>query len=73
MGFIDEIKVRARQNMKTIVLPETEDRRVLEAAAITLAEGNANIILVGTDEEIDKNAEGLDISKATRINPHTTA
>ena len=72
MGFIDEIKVRARQNMKTIVLPETEDRRVLEAAAITLAEGNANIILVGTDEEIDKNAEGLDISKATRINPHTT-
>lgn len=72
MGFIDEIKVRARQNMKTIVLPETEDRRVLEAAAITLAEGNANIILVGTDEEIDKNAEGLDISKASRINPHTT-
>ena len=46
MGFIDDIKVRARQNMKTIVLPETEDRRVLEAAAITLAEGNANIILV---------------------------
>ena len=72
MGFIDEIKARARQNMKTIVLPETEDRRVLEAAAITLAEGNANIILVGTDEEIDKNAEGLDISKAARINPHTT-
>ena len=72
MGFIDEIKVRARQNMKTIVLPETEDRRVLEAAAITLAEGNANIILVGSDEEISKNADGLDLSKAARINPHTT-
>lgn len=72
MGFIDEIKVRARQNIKTIVLPETEDRRVLEAAAITLKEGNANIILVGSDEEIAKNADGLDLSGATRINPHTT-
>ena len=72
MGFIDDIKVRARQNMKTIVLPETEDRRVLEAAAITLAEGNANIILVGSDEEINKNAEGLDLSKASRIDPKTT-
>ena len=72
MGFIDDIKVRARQNMKTIVLPETEDRRVLEAAAITLKEGNANIILVGSDEEIDKNADGLDLAGATRINPHTT-
>lgn len=73
MGFIDQIKVRARQNVKTIVLPETEDRRTLEAAAVTLAEGNANIILVGTDEEIEKNAKGLDISKAVRINPHTTS
>lgn len=72
MGFIDGIKVRARQNLKTIVLPETEDRRTLEAAATTLAEGNAHIILVGTDEEIEKNAEGLDISGAQRINPHTT-
>lgn len=72
MGFIDDIKVRARQNVKTIVLPETEDRRTLEAAAATLAEGNANIILVGTEEEIEKNAAGLDISGAKRINPHTT-
>lgn len=72
MGFIDDIKVRARQNVKTIVLPETEDRRTLEAAAITLREGNANVILVGTDEEIEKNSEGLDISGAGRINPHTT-
>ncbi len=72
MGFIDDIKARARKDVKTIVLPETEDRRVLEAAAITLKEGNANIVLVGSDEEIEKNAQGLDISKAKRINPHTT-
>ena len=33
MGFIDVIKERASANKKTIVLPETEDRRTLEAAA----------------------------------------
>ena len=32
MGFIDVIKNRAKANVKTIVLPETEDMRTLEAA-----------------------------------------
>ena len=32
MGFIETIKERAKQNKKTIVLPETSDRRTLEAA-----------------------------------------
>ena len=56
MSFIEGIKARAKQNLKTIVLPETEDRRVMEAAAITLKEGTANIVLVGSDEEIEKTA-----------------
>ena len=30
MGFIDVLKDRARANVKTIVLPETEDMRTLE-------------------------------------------
>ncbi|MDD5935400.1 MAG: phosphate acetyltransferase [Clostridiales bacterium] len=72
MGFIDDIKVRARQNMKTIVLPESMDRRTFEAAAKTLAEGNANLVIIGTEEEVKKNSEGLDISKATIVNPHTS-
>lgn len=72
MGFIDDIKVRARQNMKTIVLPESMDRRTFEAAAKTLAEGNANLVIVGTQEEIKKNSEGLDISKATIVDPNTS-
>ncbi len=72
MSFIEGIKERARKDLKTIVLPETEDRRVMEAAAITLKEGNAKIVLVGSDEEIDKTAEGLDISKAMRIDPKKT-
>lgn len=72
MGFIDVIKERARNNMKTIVLPETSDRRVLEAAHTVLAEGVAKIVLIGNSEEIAKNAQGLDLSKATVVDPNNT-
>ena len=69
MSFIDDIKVRARSNIKKIVLPEAEDRRVLEAAATTLKERNAEIVLLGAKADIDKLGEGLDLSGATIINP----
>ena len=48
MGFIDVLKKRAASSKKTIVLPETEDRRTYEAAAQILKEGFANIVLVGS-------------------------
>ena len=72
MGFIDDIKLRAKQNKKTIVLPETWDRRTLEAANTVLAEGIADIVLVGNEEEIKKKAEGLDLSKASFVDPLNT-
>ena len=72
MGFIDDIKERAKQNMKTIVLPESDDRRTLEAASKILAEGVSDIILIGNEETIAKGAEGLDLSKARIIDPNHT-
>lgn len=69
MAFIDEIKQRAKSNLKTIVLPETMDRRTLVAAGKVLEEGIANIILVGKKEEIEKAADGIDLSKATFVDP----
>ncbi|MDE6698030.1 MAG: phosphate acetyltransferase [Lachnospiraceae bacterium] len=71
MGFIDEIKERAKQNKKKIVLPESMDRRTFEAAANVLKEGIADLIIIGTPEEVKANSEGLDISKATIIDPNT--
>ena len=50
MKFIDQLKEKAKQNKKTIVLPETSDMRTIEAAGKVLAEGIANIILVGDKE-----------------------
>ena len=47
MTFIENIKKRAKENIKTIVLPEAEDIRILEATQQVLKEQYANIILVG--------------------------
>lgn len=72
MSFIDDIKLRAKSNKKTIVLPETWDIRTLEAANTVLAEDIANIVLIGNHDEIMKAAKGLDLSKATIIDPKST-
>lgn len=69
MGFIDGIKERAKQNKKTIVLPETNDRRTLEAADIILKEGIANIVLIGNEDNIRKDSQGLNLSGAAIIDP----
>ncbi len=71
MSFIDEIKNRAKKDIKTIVLPEASDLRIIEATANVLKEGFANIVLIGNEEEINKIAKdnNFDISKAKIINP----
>ena len=72
MSFIESIKERAKQNKKRIVMPETMDRRVLEAAEKIIREDIADIILIGKEEEIAENSKGLDISGAKIINPFTS-
>lgn len=72
MGFIDVIKEKARADKKTIVLPESEDRRVLEATATILKEGLANVVLIGNEEQIKKDAADLDIAGAVIVDPATS-
>ncbi len=72
MNFIESVKERAKKDKKRIVLPESMDRRTIEAADTILREGIADIIIIGTPEEINKNSEGLDINDATIINPNTS-
>ncbi len=74
MNFIEQMKERARSNVKTIVLPEASDLRTLKAAAIALAEGYANIVLLGNSEQIIKMAQenNLDLSKSTMIDPENS-
>lgn len=74
MSFIEEIKTRAKENIKTIILPEADDIRILEATQKINKEGFAKIILIGNDEEILKKAKenNLDISGAKIINPSSS-
>ena len=72
MGFLESVKKRAKKEVKTIVLPESMDRRTMEAADTILKEGIAKLIIIGKDSEIKSNSRGLNISKATIINPETS-
>lgn len=71
MSFIDTIKERAKASIQTIVLPESYERRTVEAAHTVLEEGIANVILVGEKDKILEVAQGLDLSKAKFVNPNT--
>ena len=57
MSFIEEIKQRAKKEIKTIVLPEAEDIRVLQATEKVLKEKYANIVLLGNEKEILEKAK----------------
>ena len=48
MGLIEMIRAKAREDKKTIVLPEGDEIRTVEAAAILKAEGLAEPVLLGT-------------------------
>ncbi|MBP3464139.1 MAG: phosphate acetyltransferase [Clostridia bacterium] len=74
MNFIDSIKERAKSEIKTIVLPEAEDIRVLEAASKVGNEGFAKIMLIGNKEKTEKLAQenNIDISRATLVDPETS-
>ncbi len=71
MAFIDIIMAKARADKKTIVLPESMDRRTWVAAEKILKENLANLIIIGTPEDIGEHSAGLDVSGATIINPQT--
>ena len=72
MAIIDVLKEKAKADKKTIVLPESEDRRTYEAAAKILKEGIADIILVGSEEDVKKNGEGLDLTGIKVVDPATS-
>lgn len=71
MSFIDVIKERAAGSKKTIVLPESMDARTYEAAEKVMREGFANLIIVGSPEEVEKFGVGRDLTGVTIVDPAT--
>ena len=74
MSFIEDVKAKAKARMKTIVLPEAEDKRTLEAAQQIKKEGFANLILLGNKETVEKDARnyGFDVSGIEVVDPKTS-
>ncbi len=74
MTFIEKMKQKSKRDIKTIVLPEAEDLRVLKASEKIIKEGFANIILVGDPEKIDEKTKenNIDLEGAKIINPLTS-
>lgn len=62
--FLQRMKSAAKADKKTIVLPEGEDPRTIEAAKKIVAEDLANIVILGDPETID-------VPGATVVNPRT--
>ena len=64
MGFSADLLSRARALKRVVVLPESDDERVLKAASKVLEIDGAKIMLLGKKDEILARAGSLDLSKA---------
>lgn len=71
MNVLDSIKLRAKSNIKRIVLPESEDKRVIEAGIKATNEDLADIILIGNKSKITSEYASYDFSNITIIDPET--
>ncbi|MCK4993970.1 MAG: phosphate acetyltransferase [Candidatus Omnitrophica bacterium] len=71
MEILNKIRQRAKEAKKTIVLPEADDDRILQAAKIVVEEGLAKLILLTADANLKSRADelGLDLSSIKVINP----
>lgn len=69
MNFIETIKERAKKDKKKIVLPEGMDKRTYEAAVMARDEAIADVIVIASEDEVLANAEGMDLSGITVIDP----
>ena len=71
MSFIEKIKEKARKNIKTIILPEATDERILQATEMVKKEKYAKIILLGNEEQIKQIAQEkeIDINGTQIIDP----
>ena len=71
MDFLSTMKAKEKADKKVIVLPESYEKRNLEAAAECLKEELADIILIGKKDKIMEAAGSFDVSKAIFVDPET--
>ena len=62
MSFLGQVRKKALQANRRIVLPESSDERVIRATSQILKEGLAQVILVGNQEAIMHSAKAYEVS-----------
>lgn len=62
MSFLGQVRKKALQANRRIVLPESSDERIIRATAQILKEGLAQVILVGNQEAIMHSAKAYEVS-----------
>ncbi len=62
LQLLKEIREKAKERKKTVVLPESHDDRVLKAAEIIVNENIASVITIGNEEKIREKAKELGVN-----------
>ena len=74
MTFLESVKAKARERLRTIVFPEGDEKRTVQSAAILKKEGLAEPVLIGKPESIRRTAKvvGADVSGIALTDPETS-
>lgn len=71
MHLVDQIKTKAKNNLQTVVLPESYDERTLYAAEKIVKEQLAKLVLLGDPARIlaDVESKGINLEGVQLLNP----
>ncbi len=71
MHLVEQIKAKAKENLQTVVLPESYDDRMIQAAGQIVADGLANIVLLGDPATLQAKAGelGCSLEGVTLLDP----
>ena len=74
MHLIDQIKIKAKGNLQTVVLPESYDERMLFAAQKITEQGLAKIVILGNPDEIQASAaeKGVNLAGVELLEPKSS-
>ena len=75
MSLIEQIRDKARKQIKTVVLPESYDERMLFAAQQIVEQGLAKIVLLGKPEELKKTCadKGINLAGVEIVDPASSS
>ena len=74
MHLVEQIKTKARADKQTVVLPEGYDDRMIQAAALIVADNLADVVLLGNQDTLKAKAAelGVVLDGVTLVDPKSS-